>query len=255
MPNAVISIDTTSCTKVASLPVSQAWPDSYIAVEEFAGQASSTPLSLVDNISNLIIVVIILSLFTVTFMRIAEGLIVSAKSIFNVKRVIEIEQQNHLQNSRNITITFLAIILAFMFSNYNANHAIVENSFSTGINFLLAFGTLSLYLLFRAIAANIMDWVNRVSLFKMLNRFYNTYCIIMISLIIISFLALVAFESITFRHVAISILTTVFLTNLLYYIRCSQIIISNGFSHFFLILYLCTLEILPQLVLAHLILS
>lgn len=255
MPNVVTDTCAINCTDSISHSVSQLWPESHIAVGEFVPVANYAPVSLVDNISNLIIVIIILSIFTVTFMRIAEGLAFSAKSLFNAKKLVEIEQQSHIQNSRNITIVFLVIISAFMFSNYNANHAIIGNSFSTGVNFLMASGTAGLYFAFRRVAAGIMDWVNTCSLFKMLNRFYFTYSIIMTSLAIICFLALITFESITFNLIAGSISACIILTNLLYYIRCCQIIISNGFSHFFLILYLCTLEILPQAVLAHLILS
>lgn len=242
-------------TLLTNIPVSEAWPNSYIAVNEVIGPGSGFPVSLIDNISNLVIVIVILTLFAVTFMRIAEGLLSSVISTFNMKRLVAIEQQTHLQNSRNITIIFLLIISAFIFANYNAAYPLLENSFSTGVNFAIALGAAGIYLLGRIVMANTLNWVNKVSFFTILNRFYYTYCIIFVALSVLGFLFYIVFEAITFRHIAIYIAAANIITNLLYYERCRQIIISNGFSHFFLILYLCTLEILPQLVLVHLILS
>lgn len=239
----------------ALLQGKEAWPGSYIAVNEAMESGIGAGVSLFDNISNLIMVIIILSLFTVTFMRIAEGLISSVISTFNMKRLIAIEQQTHLQNSRNITLTFLLIVSAFIFANYNGSYHLLENHLPSGMNFIISLAAAVLYFTFRYIMSATLNWVNGVSFFRILNRFYYTYCIIFITLSISGFLLCIIIDSITFRHVAIYILASVLITNFLYYIRCWQIIISNGFSHFFLILYLCTLEILPQLVLAHLILS
>lgn len=232
-----------------------AWPESYIAINEVVETGSTINVSFLDNISNFIVVFILLTLFAVAFMRIAEGLITSAISIFNYKRLLNIEQQNHLQNSRNITLIFLLLISAFIFANSNAIHPVLENPFFTGANFILAFGTMMFYLTFRVLIAATTDWVNKCSLFKLLNRFYCTYIIIAICLSLIGFLTYIIYEEITFKYIAFYIAGCLFISNLLYYMRCYKIIISNGFSHFFLFLYLCTLEILPQVVLAHLILS
>ncbi len=232
-----------------------AWPESYIATNEVIETGSTVNVSFLDNISNFIIVLLMLTLFSVAFMRIAEGLITSAISIGNYKRLLSIEQQNHLQNSRNTTLFFLLLITAFIFANFNALHPVLENPFFTGANFLLAFGTSLLYLAFRASIAATLDWINKCSIFTLLNRFYNTFLIVAICLSIIGFIIFIIFETITFKHIAFYIAGCLIMSNLLYYMRCYKTIISNGFSHFFLFLYLCTLEILPQVVLAHLILS
>lgn len=232
-----------------------AWPESYIAINEVIEAGNTIHVSFLDNISNFIIVLVILTLFCMAFMRIAEGLITSAISIFNYKRLMSIEQQNHLQNSRNTTLIFLLLITSFIFANFNALHPVLENPFFTGANFLLALGTALLYLAFRLFIASALDWVNKCTLFKLTNRFYNTYLINAICLSILGFLAFIIFETITFKHIAYYIAGCIIMSNFLYYLRCYKTIISNGFSHFFLFLYLCTLEILPQVVLAHLILS
>ena len=232
-----------------------AWPESYLAISEVVETGSEVHVSFPDNISNFIIVLIVLTLFSVAFMRIAEGLITSAISIFNYKRLLNIEHQNHLQNSRNTTLFFLLLITAFIFANFNALHPVIQNPFFTGANFLLAFGTSLLYLAFRVAIASTLDWVNKCSLFKLINRFYNTYLIVAICLSLIGFILFIIFETITFKHIAFYIAGCLVTANLLYYMRCYKIIISNGFSHFFLFLYLCTLEILPQVVLAHLIIK
>lgn len=231
------------------------WQESYIAINEVMEKGSQANVSFLDNLSNFIIVIIILSLFTVTFMRIAEGLIWSFLSIFNFKRLLSIEQQGHLQYSRNITLLFLLLIGAFIFAISNDAHPVLENNFFTGVNFLLAFGTIMLYLVIRVFVATTLDWVNKSSFFKVLNKLYYTYSIIAICLTIAGFLAYTIFEGVPFRHIVNYIIGALLVTNVLYYLRCYKIIISNGFSHFFLILYLCTLEILPQVVLAYLILS
>lgn len=239
----------------AHLPVADLWPESYIAVNEVASTLPFIPVSFINEIANFVIVLSIISLFIITFMRIAEGLFSAAVSAFNLKALINIEQQIHIQTSRNITLIFSILLAAFIFANYNSSHPVLENHFPTGINFILAIVAVAGYFIFRKLVSILLNWVNRCSFFTLLNRFYYTYSILFACLAIIGFISYIIFPQITFRHIAHYTLSVIILTNLLYYIRSYQLIISNGFSQSFLILYLCTLEFLPQLIIAYIILS
>ncbi|MEG2849274.1 MAG: DUF4271 domain-containing protein, partial [Bacteroidales bacterium] len=63
----------------------------------------------------------------------------------------------------------------------------------------------------------------------------------------------IIFNDFEFIYTSLYVSVSLFIPFLLYFIRGYQLIIANGFSKFFYISYLCTLEILPLIILAHLI--
>lgn len=237
------------------LPIRQAWPESYVAVNEISGMSGTTLLSFTDSITNMVIVLGMILFFLFSFNRIAKGSYAVLASVFNYKRLLVIESEPNLQVSRNTLFLFSLIISAFIFANYNAIRPILENDYPTGIIFIFAMAAILLYFLFRRIAFTILNWVNQKSCFKYLDRFFYTYAILSFFLSLFVFFVSVIFPEIPFHYIALYMCILAFLPIFIYFIRGYQLIISNGFSLFFWILYLCTLEILPLLIIAYLILS
>ncbi len=246
---------TTAAAEIITMPADSAWPGSYIAINEISGDLHISTLSFVDNVANLAIVAAIILLFLFGFNRIAEGIFTLAESVFSFKKMIKIEQETNLQVSRNTLLLFCLVIAAFIFANYNDSHPILSNSYSVGVNFIFALSAASVYLLFRYIAFSLLNYTNRRRFFKYINRFYYSHAIMAITLSVLGFCVSIIFSGIPFRHIALYIIWVTSISLVIYFIRGYQIIISNGFSHFFWILYLCTLEILPLVIILHLILS
>ncbi len=242
-------------TFVQAAPITEAWPESRIAFNDMAADRAIEVLSLADTVSNVCIVIGLIALFLFAFGRIADGLYAVAVSIFDYKRLLSIEHQANLYISRNTLLLFSIIVSSFIFANYNSHSSLLDNHFSIGINFLLCLASVAVYFTLRYALFRILGWTNRCSIFKYLNRLYYTYSIMGIVLITLIFLVYMVFPSIPASGIIACIATVAAVTLCAYFIRGYQIIISNGFSHFFWILYLCTLEILPLLVIGHIILS
>lgn len=236
-------------------PANEAWPESYIAFDNMAADRAIEVLPLADTISNVCIVAGIIAMFLFAFGRIAEGLYAVAVSVFDYKRLVSIERQANLYTSRNALLVFSIVVSSFIFANYNEHYPLLDNDFNIGINFLLCLASVAGYFMLRYFLFRIFGWTNRNSIFKYLNRFYYTHAIMGIVLSTLVFLAYMIFPAIAPGIIIASIMAMVSITLFTYFIRGYQIIISNGFSHFFWILYLCTLEILPLLVIGHIILS
>lgn len=242
-------------TFVQAAPITEAWPESRIAFNDTAADRVIEVLSLADTLSNVYIVIGLITLFLFTFGRIAEGLHAVAISIFDYKRLLSIERQANLYTSRNTLLLFSVIVSSFIFANYNSHSSLLNNNFSIGINFLFCLAFIAGYFTLRYVFFRILGWTNCCSIFKYLNRLYYTYAIMGIVLIILVFLVYMIFPSIPVSGIVTCIAAMAAVTLCAYFIRGYQIIISNGFSLFFWILYLCTLEILPLLVIWHIILS
>ncbi len=237
------------------LPASNAWPESSIACTDVVDIATGADLPFVDSIANLCIVSAIIILFLFAFSRIMEGIFAIASSVFNAKKLLAIERQANLYGSRNVLLVFSLIVSVFIFINDSLTKNLIENNYPLGIRFLLVFIVIILYFTARYIVFKVMDWVNRKPVFKYINRFYYTHAILSILLLTLGFLFLMIFPNIPVVYIRSYTIGIASFTLLLYFTRGYQLIISNGFSHFFWILYLCTLEILPSIAILHLILS
>ncbi len=157
--------------------------------------------------------------------------------------------------SRNILLMFSLLVLAFIFSNSDLPFYITGRKIPVGVTFGFTMISFIGYFLARQIFMVVLDWVNRSSTFKHISRIYYTH---LTAAAVFSMIGLVLYM--LFPHMGRGLLAYYLYPLLtlifgLYFIRCNKIIISNGFSHFFWILYLCSLEILPLVVLGHVTLS
>lgn len=251
----LISTADTLSANSSVLPASNAWPGSHLAIYDVIDHSVENGIPFIDDIANLCITAIIIILFLFAFSRILEGIYAVALSVFNAKRLMAIERQTNLYGSRNILLLFSIIVSVFIFINNSTTKQLLDNNYVLGIRFLAALGIITAYFIIRYTSFKILDWVNSCSVFKYVNRFYYTHASLGILLIAPMFLISIAVPQIPSGYIIWYVTGVVILTLLLYFTRGYQIIISNGFSHFFWILYLCTLEILPSIAILHIILS
>lgn len=231
------------------------WPESYNVLETMTSGTGDVILSFTDTVANFGIVGLIIGFFLFAFSRIADGLEIVMVSLFNYKEMMKIEGQTNLFMSRNILLMFSLLVLAFMFANSGLLYYMNGHKFPVGVTFLLTLAIFIIYFVARQIALSILNWVNRRKFFKYISRIFYTH---LTAAAVFSIIGLVFYM--IFPHMGRPLLIyymypLLSLIAVLYFIRCNKIIISNGFSNFFWILYLCTLEILPLVVLGHVILS
>ena len=235
--------------------IEKIWPESYDVLDTITSGTGDVILSFTDTVTNFGIVGLIIGFFLFAFARIADGLEIVMVSLFNYKELIKIEGQTNLFMSRNILLIFSLLVLAFMFSNSGLLYYMNGHKFSVGVTFALTLSIFILYFLARQILLSILNWVNKRNFFKYISRIYYTHLTAAAVFSIVGLTLFMIFPQMggpLLRYYLYPVLT---LISVIYFIRCNKIIISNGFSNFFWILYLCTLEILPLVVLGHVILS
>lgn len=237
----------------AILPVEQAWPGCYLALGEVESFARPQAPYFVDNLANFVLILLIIVFFLFAYERILEGLHYILSSFLSLKKMLIIENQYNTQVSRNTLLIFSAIVLSFILANHNEEAEIVDNTYPVVFRFLLIFVGLAGYLLFKRVFFQILSWVNCSNVFMTVNKISYSYMILWILIVLVGAILNAVFFNLDFSLVALYVCLSAILVFPLYFIRGYQLIISNGFSQFFYILYLCTLEILPVMILVHLI--
>lgn len=235
--------------------IEKLWPESYNVLETVSAGTGDVVLSFTDTVTNFGIVGLIIGFFLFAFARIADGFEVVVVSMFNYKELVKIEGQTNLFMSRNILLAFSLLVLSFIFANSGISHYLGGHKYPVGITFAISLAIFLGYFISRQIAFRMLDWVNRCSFFKHISRLYYTHLTLAAIFSIVGLVLYTLFPYMgpsLLRYYLIPVLSLILAV---YFLRCYKIIISNGFSNFFWILYLCTLEILPLVVLGHVILS
>ena len=229
------------------------WPESYISVARVMGGEREVLLSTVDIISEIVILALIFSLFIFFYGRVLEGVLISFRAIFNSKKVVSIENSALLYGARNTMLVFSTIIISFVIVAYNKSLFSFLQDRPIWFCYLLILGSVSLYILYRYLIAKVFTFFLKKSLFLLLYRYSLTYFAIII-LLIPTWLLLDGFAYESVDNLIYSGLCLVaFLIYLIQIIRGFKLIIEEEFSYLFYILYLCTLEILPMVLLFSLI--
>ena len=178
---------------------------------------------MLEKYADMAIVIILVVFFLVATERILEGLFRSFHSFFFLKRQQEVDDELTLSSSRNITALFI----------YPA--ALFTVSPSPGIFAFLLIGSI-VYLAVKYGFMAILDYVNRTNVFKFIGRMGINY--------LISASAILFLGRINIWLSALCIIPAI-----MYLIMEAKVIFKNNFSVFFYILYLCTLELLPAVLL------
>lgn len=233
--------------------VEKAWPGCYIALGEVESFSRPAAPYLIDSIVNTGLILLIIFFFLFSYERILEGLYYIVTSFLSLKKMLIIENQFNIQISRNTLFFFLVIIASFIMANRSEAELMLDNTYPVIIRFAVILALTGAYLLFRRIFFSLLSWVNSNGIFMVVNKISYSYLVLWILFALAGLILNTVFLHLDFSLIALYLMAGAFLTFMLYFIRGYQLIVANGFSQFFYILYLCTLEILPMIILAHLI--
>lgn len=232
--NRVLKIDATweKSTKSSTISIPSEKPSASSANSEL------------DIISNAGIALAIIILFIFAMEKITAGAGNVLKSAFNIKRMKELEWISASQTSRNIACIFGVLTVSFILVNQRARFG-----FMVGMPLLLSFGiivlSVSLYFIVKGLIQSIMDYANECSVFRMTKKFGYSYTVMAVFFILLGEALFLLFPNIPLNVVRYWALASIAIPTLLYLNAERILIFRYGFSIFFYILYLCTVEILP----------
>ncbi|MBR4801643.1 MAG: hypothetical protein IK041_02410 [Bacteroidales bacterium] len=181
---------------------------------------------MLDRYVDMGIVIVLVVFFLAATERILEGLYRSAWAFFLLKRQEEVDSDLTLRQGRNITALFL----------YPAALFTVTPSQRTFAWILI--GSIA-YLTVKYCFRFLLDYVNRTTVFTFIGRMGINYIIPASAML---FLARI--------NIYLSALCAI--PVILYLVMETKVIFKNNFSVFFYILYICTLELLPAVLLIRL---
>ena len=107
---------------------------------------------------------------------------------------------------------------------------------------------------FRKISLSLLDWINNTEVFTRVEGALMYYLGTLFCFVLPLLVMFGLFEKSMLIIVPVLLVLTI-VTLLLYYIRIGRLIFTNGFSLFFYFVYLCTLEILPLVILVKIVLQ
>ncbi|MCI1720053.1 MAG: DUF4271 domain-containing protein [Bacteroidales bacterium] len=225
-------------------PISNAWPESVKTVSSVESFEKTYIPKKIDTYTNLGLFLMLLVFFILACERIAEGSIKIMTRSFNLKRMREMEGDSAMQTSRNLTAVFGTCLLAFILANQNINYG-----FMGEIPVAEAFGLIvvstGIYVILKSWILTILDYVNESSSFRLINKFGRTYFAMAIIFMLAGEVIFSLFQDISANYIIWWIAISCAVPTLLYLNMERRIMFQNRFSVFTYILYLCTVEILP----------
>ena len=236
----------------ATRPIQELWRESYIALNEIEIPAATTTGDPLRDITNLLIITILVALLIIGYRRIIEGVSIVWKGMLSNKQLFSIEEQSNLQVCRNTLFQFLTIFTSFIFANIASTIDLAVGSLSLPVKFLGILGFIAIYFLGKGMILQFLCWVNITSVFKQIFKTSLTYTCIWYIIILFCFFSIKYISFFPMEHMRYCIIFSLLPVMALYFFSIFRIFISKGFSPFFYILYLCTLEILPIVVLMYL---
>ena len=233
-------------------PIQQLWKESYIALGEI-----EVPIGIIiedpwRDIANFFIIIALVLFLIFAHRRILEGLKHIGHALVSQKMLLNIEKQSNIQVCRNTLFSFLTICSSFVFANIAYATKIIGHSYTVPIKFAGITFVIFLFFLLRRVALYFLAWLNRDSLFKLINKISLTYACIWYIAILCCFFVIKSIPSAPMGTMRYCFIYSILGVLLIYFLQLYYIFIQKGFSHFFYFLYLCTLEILPIVVLLHL---
>ena len=233
-------------------PIQELWQESYIALNEIEIPAAAAAGDPLRDITNLLVITVLVAFLMIGYRRILEGFALVGGAMTSNKRLLEIEGQSNLQICRNTLFQFLTIFSSFIFANIAYATNIIGSSYTLPIRFGGILGFIVLFFLFRRMALQFLCWVNVTSVFKLVRKISLTYACAWYIIVLFCFFAIKSIPSAPMEHMRYCIIFSLLPVMTLYFFSIFRIFISKGFSPFFYILYLCTLEILPIVMLLYL---
>lgn len=226
------------------LPIKEAWPGCRVVVNEIAGNPISGYLSIWDNLTNVIIVSGIIVFFILAFNRLMNGTKEIIVAAFSNKELLRIETEINMRTNRNTVLLFAIILMSFVSANFEVTPDLTGTDVRW-INFAIILAIMLLYIALKYLCLHAMAWLNKTSVFRTLMGINNTFISFLLLGAILGCFIHAVFPVVELKYFGFYALIIATVGLLLFFIRGYQLIISNGFSQFFWILYLCTLELLP----------
>ena len=233
-------------------PIQELWRESYIALNEIEIPAAAAAGDPWRDITNLLVITILVTLLIMGHRRIIHGLSIVGSAMLSNKRLMDIENQSNLQMCRNTLFQFLTIFSAFIFANIAYATNIIGSSYPLPIRFIGILSCIALFFFARKMALEFLCWVNITSVFKLVHKISLTYACIWYIIVLFCFFTIKYTNFAPMEHMRYCIIFSLLPVMALYFFSIFRIFISKGFSPFFYILYLCTLEILPIVMLLYL---
>ena len=251
----VIERECDSSYVIEPQPVNQLW-NSYTLSRTKPPKESDPIISDGSNFANS---GIILGFFILIILFIKELTIITPvilKTIFSFKNHVKLEQKLSDSTQRNIAAILSALFYP-VFAILLLGEFFSEN---TGLPWYIVFGGvlgfITVYWIYKSSALRFVGWITKVKQpFALIGKMGYNHLIISVFFSIPAIIVSLFFPEMK-EIIFVSILAfSVLFSTLLYLVRTYQSIISYRFSHFFYILYLCIVEILPLALLTNFLLS
>lgn len=238
---------------IQQIPVQELWKESYIAISEIEVPASGTIMAdPYRDITNFAIIIALVIYLVFAHRRIIAGLRSVFAAVISTKRLVSIENQSNLQVCRDTLFMFLTLCTSFVFANIAYATRIIGYEYTVPVKFAGIAVTILLYFSFRRASLRFLAWLNNRPVLKLSEKFGYTYCCIWYIAVLCCFLVIKSIPSAPMGTMRYCITFSTLAVFVPYFFALYKIFIPKGLSHFFYILYLCTLEILPIAVLLHL---
>lgn len=229
--------------------IEELWTGSYTALQELEAAASLAVADPLRDISNFVIITLLVTFLVFAHRSILQGTISVFSAVGNRKKLLAVETQSNLQMCRNRLFIFLTLCTCFVMANISHPLGVAWSEYPLPVKFIGLVLLFMLIFLCRRIALYFLAWVNNNSVFKLVYKITFTYVCLWNFLVLCSFFVIKSVPSALMGNMRYCIIFSTIAVMTLYFFALSRIILSKGFSHFFYILYLCTLEILPTIVL------
>ena len=233
-------------------PIQELWRESYIALNEIEVPAGISLGDPFRDITNFFIIIALVGFLIIAHRRILEGFAIIAGALTSHKRLLEIESQSNLQVCRNTAFVFLTLCCSFVFANIAYATEIIGYSYTLPVRFAGILGFITLFFIARKLILQFLAWVNSNYSIKLIHKISCTYATLWYFVILFCFFTIKSIPSVPMGSMRYCIIFSRFPVMALYFFSIFRIFISKGFSPFFYILYLCTLEILPIVMLLYL---
>ena len=236
----------------ATRPIQELWNESYIALNEIEVPAGISLGDPFRDITNFFIIIALVGFLIIGHRRILQGFSIVSGAIANNKKLLAIDNQSNLQVCRNTLFMFLTLCSSFILANIAPAIQIIGSNFTLPVRFAGILGFFALFVLARKLIMQFMCWVNATHIFKIIHRISFTYACLWYIIILFCFCAIKSISFMPMESMHYCLLFSLLPVMALYFFSIFRIFISKGFSPFFYILYLCTLEILPIVMLLYL---
>ncbi|MFA6335297.1 MAG: DUF4271 domain-containing protein [Bacteroidales bacterium] len=178
------------------------------------------------------------------------------KSLFKLKNHFKLEDKLALSNQRDVVTIIAALYFPVLITLMSGDYLIGKYQILPLSYLLISLGFIFAYWLLRKTLYNILSWVTKDKItFKLVEKIGYNHLIISVIFSFPSILINFIWPGIS-DYIIINILViSLLFVYVFYIIRGYQIIIAHRYSHFFYILYLCAVELLPVALIVNFILS